>query len=207
MRENPTSLTKNRMPPAPAIPGEAGWPMTIATTTLSVTWWAIKTLALLGSITAVSIYTVDWQGMIIQPVLQEASRWANQFIDGIDAESVTKYTDSLINELEAQVGHVNNLPHKVSDIRWYFDIAQAVGSLAVGMGSEWWITRKKEFSFTRGLIYSTGTYGAFKAIEHDFYITAAVYGAETVINMDFDWVDIKNRVRKIIKDHMGEHGL
>jgi hypothetical protein len=192
----------------PAIPGEpTGWPMTLATRTLSVTWWALKTLSLLGSLAAVSFYAIDWQDLVIQPILQEISSFANQFIDGIDAETVKSYADTLVDALEAQVGHANNLPSVVSNWRWYFTIGESIASVVVGMGSEWWIARKKDFSFTRGFIYSMGAFGALKAVELDAYVTVAVYGAEAAVNLDFDWDDIKKKVRKIIDDKMGAHGL
>jgi hypothetical protein len=184
-----------------------GMPMQIVGGALSVTWWALKTLALLGSISAVAIYAIDWQELIIQPVLQEASRYANQFFDSIDAETVKKYADTLVDALEAQVGEAKNMPTVVSDLRWYFTIGESVASLVVGMGSEWWITRKTDFSFTRGLIYSMGAFGTFKAVELDSYVTVAVYGAEQAMKMDFDWDDIRSKVRNIIDDQMSEHGL
>ena len=185
----------------------AGWPSTVAVAALSITWWAIKTLALIGSVSAVALYTVDWQGLVIQPVLQEASRWASMYIDGIDAESIKGYVDLLVDELEKQVGAAENLPSTVKKIRWALTMGESALALAVGLGSEWWVSRRKNFSFTRGIMYSTGMFAALKALEFDLYATALVSGIESVTNLDFDWKDIRAKVHKMIDDRFSDHGL
>ena len=196
------------MPPAPAIPDERSWPAAIATTALGFTWWALKTLAVMGSVAYVAYQQVDWQQMVMEPVLAQAFYWASSYIDSIDAETVKGYADQLIDALKQQVGKMKNLPNKAKQARLILTTGESVAALLVGMGSEWWVSRKKHFSFTRGTIYSIGIFGALKALELDAYAGAAFSGSEEIGKKldDLDWDGIRRKIHEKIESRMG-YGL
>jgi hypothetical protein len=187
----------------PAIPYPRGY-------STWVLWSAVK---IMGAVFTVQggawLYNVDFRQEVVRPIMNSlmlfAESQAMNIVGGISEQWLKKHADNLIDKMQDIADSSSDL---IGGLKKYNKNANLVAlgvGIAIGGGAEYWVSRKKDFSFTRALMYSVASWSSIiVAVQVGLFQLAvnAIPAGKTGKETESGWEDIRDQVHARIDSIM-----